>query len=50
MLKAQIEGFSREFNDTVKVCKVLEDLVDSYLICIGQLQDCLEKRDIAPIT
>ena len=44
-LKASIEGIKKSFSGTRKVEKILQELVDSYLICVGQLEMFLDKKD-----
>lgn len=44
-LKASIAGIKQTFSETDKVAKILQDLVDSYLICIGQLELFLDSKD-----
>lgn len=44
-LKEEIKAINKSFKGTAKVEKVLQDLVDSYLICIGQVELYLEKQD-----
>lgn len=45
-LKANISGLKQSFTGTKEIEKILEDLLDAYLIAIGQLQQSLEKKDI----
>lgn len=45
-LKASISGLKQSFTGTKEIEKILEDLLDAYLIAIGQLQQSLEKKDI----
>lgn len=45
-LKANISGLKQSFTGTKEIEKILEDLLDAYLIAIGQLQHSLEKQDI----
>ena len=44
-LKASIEGIKKSFSGTEKVEKILQELVDSYLICVGQLEMFLDKKE-----
>lgn len=44
-LKASIEGIKKSFSGTEKVEKILQELVDSYLICVGQLEMFLDKKN-----
>ena len=45
-LKANISGLKQAFTGTKEIENILEDLLDAYLIAIGQLQQNLEKKDI----
>lgn len=45
-LKANISGLKQTFTGTKEIESILEDLLDAYLIAIGQLQQNLEKKDI----
>lgn len=45
MLKEEITAIKREFSGTAKVAKLIQDLVDAYLICIGQLELHLHNND-----
>ena len=45
-LKTNISGLKQAFSGTKEIEKILEDLLDAYLIAIGQLQQSLEKKDI----
>ena len=47
-LKASIEGLSKDFSGTGDVKKILQDLLDEYLIVIGQLEALLEERKEIP--
>lgn len=44
-LKAQIEGIKRTFSGTQKVSKILQDLIDAYLIALGQMELYIDKKD-----
>ena len=44
-LKAQIEGIKQTFSGTQKVSKILQDLIDAYLIAIGQMELYIDKKD-----
>lgn len=49
VLKDQIKAFSKEFKDAKAVTDSLQALVDSYLICVGQLSAYLDKQhDLNP--
>lgn len=43
-LNTTIEDFKKNFSESSKLIKILEDLSDSYLIAIGQCQLLLEKK------
>lgn len=46
-LKEELEAIKKEFSDTTKAEEVLQNLIDAYLVCIGQMQQYLsEKKDI----
>ena len=45
-LKANISGLKQAFTGTEEIENILDDLLDAYLIAIGQLQQNLEKKDI----
>lgn len=49
ILKEQIEAIKREFKGTAKVESLIQDLVDAYLICIGQLEKHLSDKDYLDI-
>lgn len=46
-LKSSISGIKQAFSGTKDIEKILEELLDAYLITIGQLQQILEKKDVA---
>ena len=49
LLKDQIKVFSKEFKDAKAITDSLQALVDSYLICVGQLSAYLDKQhDLNP--
>lgn len=49
VLKDQIKAFSKEFKDAKAVTDSLQALVDSYLICVGELSAYLDKQhDLNP--
>lgn len=43
LLNDQIKGFKQEFTGGSKVTAILQELVDNYLICVGQLEELLAK-------
>ena len=45
-LKASIAGIKQTFSGTKDIESILEELLDAYLITIGQLQQILENKDI----
>lgn len=45
LLKANIEGIRREFTGTKKIEDILSNLVDAYLVCVGQLELYINKKD-----
>lgn len=45
MLKEEIAAIQHDFAGTTKVAKLIQDLVDAYLICIGQLELHLHNND-----
>jgi len=44
-LKASISGIKETFTDTKKIEDILQDLVDAYLVCVGQLELYMDKKD-----
>lgn len=44
-IKAQIEGINTSFKGTTKVEGILQELVDAYLICVGQLEQFMNDKD-----
>lgn len=48
-LKANIDGIQETFKDVEQVKNILQDLSDAYLICIGRLEDYLNKKDYVDI-
>lgn len=44
-LKASLEGIKQTFSGTNKVEKVIQELIDAYLIYIGQLELLIDKKD-----
>lgn len=45
ILKEEITAIKRDFSGTTKVANLIQDLVDAYLICIGQLELHLHNND-----
>lgn len=45
MLKQEIEAIKEEFTGTKKVEELLQNLVDAYLICVGQLELHMQNKD-----
>lgn len=43
-LTEQIEGLKINFKNAADVQKIIQDLIDTYLITVGQLEDYLEKN------
>lgn len=48
-LKAVIDGVKQDFKNSENIVKILQDLSDAYLVCIGQLEDYLDKKDYVDI-
>lgn len=48
-LKETIKSINENFSGTAKVEELLQDLLDAYLICIGQLEAHLEAKDYLEI-
>lgn len=44
-LKASIEGIKNTFTGTKEVENILQDFVDSYLVCIGRLEKLLDDKN-----
>lgn len=44
-LKEASAAINRDFSDTAKVEAILQDLIDAYLVCIGQIELYLEDKD-----
>ena len=44
-LKASKTAIKDVFKDTAKVEEVIQDLIDSYLVCIGRMELYLDKKD-----
>jgi hypothetical protein len=44
-IKANIEGIHQAFTGTGKIEEILQNLVDAYLICVGQLELYIDKKD-----
>lgn len=44
-LKDQKEALSAEFKGTKKIEELLQDLIDAYLVCIGQIEQHLAAKD-----
>jgi hypothetical protein len=44
-IKANIEGIHQAFTGTSKIEEILQNLVDAYLICVGQLELYIDKKD-----
>ena len=49
MLKASKDAIKTTFKETAKVESVIQDLIDSYLVCIGQMELYLDKKDYLDI-
>ncbi len=45
MLKQEIAAIKEEFSGTKKVEELLQNLVDAYLICVGQLELHMQNKD-----
>lgn len=45
MLKASKDAIKTTFKETAKVESIIQDLIDSYLVCIGQMELYLDKKD-----
>ena len=45
MLKASKDAIKTTFKETTKVEGIIQDLIDSYLVCIGQMELYLDKKD-----
>lgn len=48
-IKAQIEGINTSFKGTAKVETVLQELVDAYLICVGQLELYMNEKNYVDV-
>lgn len=44
-LKAQRDAIKQSYKGTAKVEKILQDLIDAYLICVGQMELHLHDKD-----
>lgn len=44
-MKENITAISKAFSGTEKVEAILQELIDAYLICIGQMEAYLDKKD-----
>jgi len=44
-LKASLDGIKQNFSGTTKVEQILQDLIDAYLVYIGQLELLIDKKD-----
>lgn len=49
MLKASKDAIKTAFKETAKVESIIQDLIDSYLVCIGQMELYLDKKDYLDI-
>ena len=49
MLKASKDAIKTTFKETAKVESIIQDLIDSYLVCIGQMELYLDKKDYLAI-
>ena len=49
MLKASKDAIKTTFKETAKVEGIIQDLIDSYLVCIGQMELYLDKKDYLDI-
>ena len=49
MLKASKAAIKTTFKETTKVEGIIQDLIDSYLVCIGQMELYLDKKDYLDI-
>ena len=49
MLKASKDAIKSTFKETAKVESIIQDLIDSYLVCIGQMELYLDKKDYLDI-
>ena len=49
MLKASKDAIKATFKETTKVESIIQDLIDSYLVCIGQMELYLDKKDYLDI-
>lgn len=49
MLKASKDAIKTTFKETTKVEGIIQDLIDSYLVCIGQMELYLGKKDYLDI-
>lgn len=49
MLKASKDAIKATFKETAKVESIIQDLIDSYLVCIGQMELYLDKKDYLDI-
>ena len=45
ILKADIEAIESEFSSTKEISKLIQDLIDAYLVCIGQMEAHLHEKD-----
>lgn len=48
-LKASIDAIKHTFKDTKAVEDIIQGLIDSYLIALGQMESHLEKKDYIEI-
>lgn len=44
-LKEAIKAISTDFSETTKVEEIMQDLIDAYLVCIGQIELYLEDKN-----
>ena len=49
MLKASKDAIKTTFKETARVESIIQDLIDSYLVCIGQMELYLDKKDYLDI-
>ena len=49
MLKASKDAIKTTFKETAKVESIIQDLIDAYLVCIGQMELYLDKKDYLDI-
>ena len=49
VLKASKDAIKVTFKETTKVESIIQDLIDAYLVCIGQMELYLDKKDYLDI-